>query len=177
MTAVVRPGRGSAAVLASDVREAVQRVDGNVPLALATIEERIARALIPRRFTVMVLGLFAACALVLACVGIWGVVSYAAARRTREIGIRMALGADPGSARRLVQRDYMVAAGLGAGIGLVLSFALARVLQSLLFEVRASDPLTVVLVVLLLALASWVASFVPSLRSSRVSPMEAMRTE
>jgi ABC-type antimicrobial peptide transport system permease subunit len=125
----------------------------------------------------MVLGLFAATALVLACVGIWGVVSYAAARRTREIGIRMALGADPGAARRLVQRDYLGAAALGAAVGLALSFALSRVLQSLLFEVRAADPITVSAVLLLLGVAAWVASFVPSLRSSRVSPMEAMRTE
>jgi ABC-type antimicrobial peptide transport system permease subunit len=89
----------------------------------------------------------------------------------------MALGADPSSARRLVQRDYMMAAGLGAGIGLILSLAMSRVLQSLLFEVRASDPVTVGIVVLLLAGATWVASFVPSLRSTRVSPMEAMRIE
>jgi predicted permease len=177
MTAVLRPERGSAAALAPAVRAVVQRVDSNVPVALATIDDRIAQALVPRRFTVMVLGLFAVCALVLACVGIWGVVSYAAARRTREIGIRMALGADPSSARRLVQRDYMMAAGLGAGIGLILSLAMSRVLQSLLFEVRASDPVTVGIVVLLLAGATWVASFVPSLRSTRVSPMEAMRIE
>jgi predicted permease len=177
MTAALRPERGNAAALASSVREAVQRVDRDVPVRLATIDDRVARALTPRRFTVMVLGLFAATALVLACVGIWGVVSYAAARRTREIGIRMALGADPGAARRLVQRDYLGAAALGAAVGLALSFALSRVLQSLLFEVRAADPITVSAVLLLLGVAAWVASFVPSLRSSRVSPMEAMRTE
>ncbi len=177
MTAILRPVRGEAARLASAVREAVGRVDDDVPVTIATIDSRISQALTPRRFTVLVLGMFAAIALALACVGIWGVVAYAAARRTREIGIRLALGADPRAARRLVQNDYLAAAAVGAAAGLVLSLALARVLQSLLYEVRPMDPLTMLTVIALLAAATWLASFVPSLRGSRVSPMEAMRTE
>jgi ABC-type antimicrobial peptide transport system permease subunit len=110
-------------------------------------------------------------------VGIWGVVAYATARRTREIGIRMALGADPARARRLIQGEYVRAAAAGGLAGLALTFGLARVLRSLLYEVEPTDPATLVIVLAVLGAATWLASFVPSLRSSRVSPMEAMRTE
>jgi putative ABC transport system permease protein len=125
----------------------------------------------------IILGFFAAAALLLACVGIWGVVAYAVARRTREIGIRMALGADAGSVRRLVLGGYLIAAGFGAIAGLAMSFALTRVMASLLYEVPPNDPLTVGAVLATLAAAAWLASFFPSRRTTRVSPMETMRAE
>ncbi|MGD8279056.1 MAG: ABC transporter permease, partial [Gemmatimonadota bacterium] len=121
MTITARPGRGDAASLAPAIREVVGRVDSEVPVTFRTIEARISSSLVPRRFTMLILVLFAASALALACVGIWGVVAYAVARRTREIGIRMALGADARSVRRLVQRGYLRAAAIGAFAGLALA--------------------------------------------------------
>jgi predicted permease len=177
MTVTARPSSGDAAALAPSVREAVRRVDPDVPVTFATIESRLSSSLAPRRFTMIILGFFAAAALLLACVGIWGVVAYAVARRTREIGIRMALGADAGSVRRLVQGGYLIAAGFGAIAGLAMSFALTRVMASLLYEVPPNDPLTVGAVLATLAAAAWLASFFPSRRTTRVSPMETMRAE
>jgi predicted permease len=177
MTVTARPSSGDAAALAPSVREAVRRVDPDVPVTFATIESRLSSSLAPRRFTMIILGFFAAAALLLACVGIWGVVAYAVARRTREIGIRMALGADAGSVRRLVQGGYLIAAGFGAIGGLAMSFALTRVMASLLYEVPPNDPLTVGAVLATLAAAAWLASFFPSRRTTRVSPMETMRAE
>jgi ABC-type antimicrobial peptide transport system permease subunit len=177
MTIAARSTQGSAAALAPAFRDALRRVDPDVPVTFATIESRLSSSLTPRRFTMIVLAFFAAAALLLACVGIWGVVAYAVARRTREIGIRMALGADAGSVRRLVQGGYLVSAGVGALAGLVLSFALTRVLASLLYEVKPNDPLTVGAVIVTLAAAAWLASFFPSRRTTSVSPMETMRSD
>jgi predicted permease len=177
MTAVIRPAGGEAVALGSAVRTAIARVDNAVPVALATIESVVSDALVPRRFTVFVLAFFALTALALACVGIWGVVAYAVARRTREIGIRMALGADPSNARRLVQSEFLRGAAVGGLAGLVLAIVLARLLRSLLFGIQPTDPATVLIVVAVLGAATWLASFLPSLRSSRISPAEAMQTE
>lgn len=177
MTLVARAGRGTAAGLTPSIRDAVGRIDPDVPVTFATIESRISGSLTPRRFTMSVLAFFAAAALLLACVGIWGVVAYAVARRTREIGIRMALGADARSVRRLVQRGYLRAAAAGALIGLLLSAGLTRVLRSLLYEVQPTDPATLAGVLIAMASATWLASFVPARRSTRVSPLETMRAE
>jgi predicted permease len=177
MTMTARPATGAAAALAPAFRDAVRRVDPDVPVTFATIESRMADSLTPRRFTMVVLGFFAGAALILACVGIWGVVAYAVARRTREIGIRMALGADAGSVQRLVQSRYLAAAAVGGVGGLVLAFAVTRVMRSLLYEVEPNDPLTVAAVIVTLAVATWFASLVPSRRATRVSPMETMRAD
>ena len=177
MTATIRPERGRAAALAPAVREAIRRVDADVPVTFSTIEDRISRRVADRRFAMMVLGVFAAVAIVLACVGIYGVVAYAVARRTREIGIRIALGANPVAVRRMVQRDSVMAAGLGGMVGLALAVALTRVMRSLLFEVSPLDPLTFIAVVALLSAAAWAAGFVPSLRTTRIDPTVTMRAE
>lgn len=177
MTAVIEPAAGSALGLGPAVREAVNEVDDLVPIALTTIEAQVAGALVPRRFTMLVLGAFSAIALLLACVGIWGVVSYAVARRTREIGIRMALGANPGSVRRLLQLDYLRPVAAGALVGVGAALALTRVLQSLLYETRTTDPVTFAAVIVVLGLAAWIASFIPTLRGTRISPMETMRSD
>jgi predicted permease len=177
MSALIAPAAGSASALGPGVREGVRSVNDQVPVELTTIEARVSGALVPRRFTMLVLGVFSAVALALACVGIWGIVSYAVARRTREIGIRMALGADAGSVRRLLQLDYLRPVLIGTGLGLLAALALTRVLSSLLYETPATDPLTFATVVLVLAGAAWVASFVPARRGTRVSPMETMRSE
>lgn len=177
MTIVARPARGDAPALGPVLRDMVRNIDADVPLNLATIESRISTSLTPRRFTMLILAFFAVAALVLACVGIWGVVAYAVARRTREIGIRMALGADASAVQRLVQTGYLGAAAVGAAIGLALSLALTGVLRSLLYEVQPTDPVTLAAVTATLAGAAWLASYFPARRSTRVSPMETMRQE
>ncbi len=159
------------------LRDAVRAVDADVPIVLSTIEARLSTSLTPRRFTLLILGFFGAASLILACVGIWGVVAYAVARRTREVGIRIALGADSGAVVRLVQTGYLGAAAVGAAIGLVLSIALTRLMRGLLFEVEPTDPLTLVAVVGALGVAAWLASFFPARRTTRVNPMVAMRAE
>jgi len=177
MTIIARPDQGSAVSLGPAIRTAVDRVDSDVPVSLATIESRIDRSLAPRRFTMLILVFFAVAALGLACVGIWGVVAYAVARRTREIGIRMALGAEVASVRRLVQSTYLRAAALGAAAGLLLSLSLTRVLRSLLYNTGPDDPVTIISVIIALAVATWVASFIPAWRTARISPLETMRIE
>jgi predicted lysophospholipase L1 biosynthesis ABC-type transport system permease subunit len=177
MTAIVAPAAGEPGALSGAVRDVVRRVDDEVPVALATIESRVSSVLVPRRFTMLVLGVFSAVALALASIGIWGVVSYAVARRTREIGIRIALGAEPSAVRRLVQLDYLLPALAGGIAGLGAALALTRVMRSMLYETPVTDPLTFLLVAAVLGVAAWVASFVPSLRGTRVSPMETMRGE
>jgi putative ABC transport system permease protein len=177
MTAVVEPAAGPPAALAPGVREAARRVDPQVPVAIATIETRVADALTPRRFTMLVLAVFSAIALALACVGIAGVVAYAVARRTREIGIRIALGADAQAVRRLLQLDTLRPALFGAAAGLLAALGLTRLLQSLLYETQPLDPLTFAAVAAVLGGAAWVASYVPARRGTRVSPMETMRAE
>jgi predicted permease len=177
MTAVLVPERGRAAALAPAVRAVVESIDSDVPVTFATIEERLSERVADRRFTMMALGIFAAVAVVLACVGIYGVVAYTVARRTREIGIRIALGAEPSKVRRLVQRDSVVAAILGGLLGIGLAAAFTRVMSSLLFEVSPLDPWTFVAVVAVLGGAAWLAGFVPSLRSARVDPTVTMRAE
>jgi ABC-type antimicrobial peptide transport system permease subunit len=120
---------------------------------------------------------FAAVALVLACVGIYGVVSYAVARRSREIGIRIALGADPASVRRLVQKDSVVGVVLGAAAGTLLALTLGRVLATLLFGVEPTDPVTFAAVLATLGLAAWLAAYIPARRTTRLDPIDAIRAE
>jgi putative ABC transport system permease protein len=175
MTAILRPAQGTTESLISSVRDAVQRVDQDVPIKFATIEQLLSGALAARRFVMGVILTFALIALALASVGVYGVVAYAVERRRREIGIRLALGALPSAVRRQVQREYMSAIGLGGLAGAVLALAFTRVLATMLYEVRPTDPATFVAVILVLGAAGWLASFIPALRSTRVDPMETMR--
>lgn len=177
MTAVVRPVNGDAAALTSPVRSVLAGVDANVPVRFGTIEQRLSETLTPRRFVLLVILVFSGLALLLASVGVYGVVSYAVARRRREIGIRLALGAGPAAVRRTVQRDYLIAAGIGAALGTLGALALTRVLASMLFEVKPTDPLTFTAVLALLAGTAWLASFIPALRTTKVDPLETMKAE
>ena len=177
MSVVLTASAGPPVALAPAVRQAVARVDVEVPLAFSTIEERLAGALTERRFTLTLLLGFAGVALLLACVGIYGVVSYAVERRTKEIGIRMALGAQPVAVRRLVRRHFLGATAIGLLAGGAAALWLTRLLEALLYGVAPADPLTFAAMVLVLAGAAWTASYLPSLKASRVSPMETMRAE
>ena len=178
MTAILQPRSGVPYTgLAADVRAAVADIDADVPVTIASMEDRVADTLAPRRFILLVILAFAGVALALASVGVYGVVSYAVERRRREIGIRLALGAQPQGVRRRIQRDYLGPAAAGALAGVALALVVTRVLASLLYEVTPTDPLTFIGVLLVLGAAAWAASFVPALRSTRVSPLETMRAD
>jgi putative ABC transport system permease protein len=177
MTAVIESAADGPPNLGTAVRETIRRIDAQVPVALSTIEARVSNALVPRRFTMLVLAVFSAVALALACIGIGGVVSYAVARRTPEMGIRMALGADPQSVRRLLQRDYLRPVVVGGAVGLLAAIALTRVLQTMLYEVQPTDPGTFAAVAAVLGAAAWIASFIPSRRGARISIVETMKED
>jgi putative ABC transport system permease protein len=141
------------------------------------MNEMRAESLAQVRFNTLVLSVFAALGLILAAVGIYGVAAYSVTQRTHEIGIRMALGAQPESVLRLVLRQGMVLALIGMALGLVASYAVTRVMKSLLFGVSATDPMTFVIVALILAAVALVANYVPARRATRVDPLIALRYE
>ena len=140
-----------------------------------TMDARLSRSIAGRRFNLLLLGSFAALALLLAGVGIYGVIAYVVTERTREIGIRMALGAQRRDVLRMVLGQGIRLALLGVGIGLAAAFGLSRVLQTLLFEVKPSDPLTFALIPVVLVGIAFVACWLPARRAARVNPMSAIR--
>jgi predicted permease len=141
------------------------------------IEHLVDRAVSPRRFMVWLLGGFSLLALILASLGIYGVVSYGVSQRIPEIGVRMALGASAGDVRRQIMTDTMTLAAIGIALGAGVSLALARVINSLLFATSATDPLTFAVMVALLATVALVAGYLPARRASRIDPMRALRAE
>jgi predicted permease len=167
---------GDPASLGADLRRAIRDVAPKYPVYdMQPLAKRTAAATAQARFSSTLLTLFAAVALLLAALGIYGVMSLAVAQRTREIGIRMALGADTRRVMRLVVGEGVGLAIWGAVIGLAGALLATRVLRSLLFEVTPSDPLTYVMVVLLLGGAAGLASWIPARRATRVQPTEALR--
>jgi ABC-type antimicrobial peptide transport system permease subunit len=130
-----------------------------------------------RRFLLLLVGLFAAAALVLAVVGVYGVVPFSVARRTQEVGVRMALGAQRSEVLRLIVGEGARLAAFGVAIGIAASFVITRLMSSLLFGISASDPLTFLGLAMLLSLAALVASYIPARRAMRVDPMVALRYE
>jgi putative ABC transport system permease protein len=167
------------AALAPTIRQAVKDVDPSQAAAydLQTMQGRIADSLGPRRFAVTLLGVFAAIALFLAALGLYGIISYSVAQRTQEIGIRMALGAKRMEVLRLVVGQGMRLVAAGVAVGIVVSLALAQVLSTQLFEVRAFDPITFFLTVLVMAAVALLASYVPARRAANVDPIVALRYE
>ena len=160
------------------MREAVHSIDRNLPLsAVNTMDKLVESSVGQRKLSMMLLGLFSAIAMLLASIGIYGVMSYSVAQRTREIGVRMALGAVRSRVLLLVVGQGMALAGAGVVIGLVAAFALTRFLSSQLFSVGATDPATFALVSALLATIALLATLVPALRATRVDPAVALRDE
>jgi putative ABC transport system permease protein len=160
------------------VRRALLAVDPELPVFGArTVEDLIARSVAGRRFQAVLLQSFAGLALLLAVIGVYGVLSDAVGRRTREIGVRMALGAQPRQVLRLVLGEGMALALGGLALGLPASLALARTLKSFLFGIGPGDPLTLVALSLLLAASALLAAYIPARRATRVDPMAALRAE
>jgi len=164
--------------LSAAVRREILSVDPDQPVSdVRTMEEVVSDSLVLRRLSVWMLGVFAALALMLATVGVYGLTAYAVSRRTHEIGLRMALGAAPSSVMRMVLGRGLLIALVGVALGLPGALALARLIQGLLFGVPATDPLVFVGVPVLLALVAAVACFVPARRAIRINPVEALRCE
>jgi ABC-type antimicrobial peptide transport system permease subunit len=160
------------------VAAAVHAVNANVPLAdVRTLEDDYGRSMAQTSFTVTLLGIAAAMAFALAVVGVYGVLAYAVARRRHEIGIRLALGAQPAAVRALFLRQGLLLASVGGILGLVSSMALSRSMSSLLYGVTALDPLTFALSAAALAGAATLASFLPARRAASLDPLETLRSD
>jgi putative ABC transport system permease protein len=182
-----RPGRSMALMIrttnkpesiAAAVRRSVQALDRNqLVYGVRTFEGVMSEAVAAPRFRTSLLGVFAAVALILAMVGVYGVMSYAVTQRTREIGIRMALGAEPRDALKMVMRQGAKLAAAGVAIGSGGAAALTWLIEGLLFDVRAADPATFVAAPLLLAGAALLACYLPARRATKVDPMIALRCE
>ena len=169
---------GDSAALVGAVREAVWAVDKDQPVSnVRTMDQVFALAVSRERFQMLLLALFATLALVLACVGLYGVVSYAVAQRTHEIGVRMALGAQPRDVLRLVIRQGMALTIAGLFIGIGVGLAVTRVMTDMLFGVTATDAVTFVSVAVVLVVVAFLACYVPARRATKVDPLVALRYE
>ena len=169
---------GDAGRLAQPLRDAVLSIDPNQPVSqLVSMESRVEASLAARRFVVTLLTFFAAVALVMAALGLYGVISYSVARRTQEIGVRVALGAQKSQVLGLVLGQGMRLAAIGAAVGLVASVACTSLLRSQLFAVSPFDPLTFVLMAAALIATALLASYIPAARAARVDPAVALRYE
>jgi ABC-type antimicrobial peptide transport system permease subunit len=153
-------------------------MDPNLPVAdVVAIQDLLDRSLTPRRFLLLLLTGFAGFALFLAALGLYGVISFSVRQRTREIGIRSALGASPGDLRRRVLSDTLALAGTGMALGLVAAWMLGRLLQGLLFGVPSTDPVTFLGVAALVGTVAALAGFLPATRATRVDPVRALNAE
>jgi len=169
---------GDPLALAGAVRGAVQDLDRDLPITkLQAMETMIAASVAPQRFRTLLLALFAVLALVLAVIGIYGVMAYAVTQRRHEIGIRLALGAQQGDVIGLVLRQGMKLAGVGIVIGLAGAIGLTRLLRGLLFGVGPTDPLTFTALPLLLAVVAMLACYLPARQATKVDPLVALRRD
>jgi putative ABC transport system permease protein len=164
--------------LAPALRGAVAAMDKNLAVSnIRPMRELTVQSIGSERFTLLLFGLFAALAVLLAAAGIYGVMSYSVAHRTHEMGIRMALGAQGRDVLKLVLREGMTLVLLGTAIGVSAAFALTRLMEKLLFGVKATDPLTFAAVAILLGLIAFFACYIPARRATKVDPMIALRYE
>jgi len=175
---IVRTPRAGSEAFLKDVREAVWSADANLPLAdVHTFDYFYRRSMARTSFTLIMLGVAGSMALLLGVVGIYGVIAYSVSQRTREIGIRMALGAQQPTVTGMFVRHGLVLTGVGVACGLIAAVLLMRLMSSLLFNVNPVDPVTYGVVSLGLVATAWVASYLPSRRAATVDPVEALRAE
>ena len=178
VTFAIRSSRAGSQAFVKEVAAAVHGVSPSVPLAqVRTLEDAYRRSIARTSFTVALLGIAAAMALAVAIIGVYGILAYAVAERRHEVGIRLALGAEPGAVRSLFVRQGMVLTSAGAIVGLASAAALTRWISSLLFGVEPLDPLTYAISVVALAAAALVASYVPARRAASVDPVETLRSD
>jgi len=177
LTVAVRT-KGDPLAIAPSARAALAALDRDLPMAdLRTMDELVGRSIAERRFTMLLLAAFAGVAVLLAAVGVYGVLAYLVSQRTQEIGVRLAMGAAPGDVARLFLREgaRLIVAGLIAG--LAGAIAATRAMSTLLFGVSARDPVTFAAVAGALALVALLASYIPARRAARVDPMVALRND
>jgi predicted permease len=178
VTFVVRSDRTGTEGFLSQIRQAVWSVNASLPVAsVRTMRDIYDQSLARTSFTLVMLGIAGAMALVLGVVGIYGVISYAVSQRRREIGIRLALGAQPGELKKMFVRHGLKLVGIGLALGLVASLALMRLMKSLLFGISPLDPLTYATVPIVLAAAAMLASYLPARRAAAVDPVETLKAE
>jgi len=178
LTFVVRSDRTNTEGFLTQVRQAVWSVNGSLPVALVrTLQEMYERSMARTTFAFVMLAIAGGMALLLGLIGIYGVISYSVSQRTREIGIRMALGVDQADVRRMFVRHGLVLSGIGIAIGIAVAAGLARLMASLLYNVSPLDAVTYVGVSVVLASAAVLASYLPARRAAALNPVQALRAE
>ncbi|MGH9558817.1 MAG: FtsX-like permease family protein, partial [Bryobacteraceae bacterium] len=174
----IRTDRAGTASFLVDAQKAIWSVDGNLPVYLTrTLQDLYEQSMQRTSFTLVLLGIAGAMALLLGIVGIYGVIAYAVSQRSREIGIRMALGAQPAELKRMFLKHGLLLGAVGAAIGLIAAAGLTQLMSSLLFGIGALDPATFAVVALILIAAAALASYIPARRATAVDPVEALRAE
>jgi predicted permease len=177
MTVALR-GRTDPAAMLPAAKNELRNLDPDLPMYyVRTMEQRVNESLARRRFSMLLLGVFASVALALATIGIYGVMAYLVNQGTRELGIRIALGASPRNILSLVLRQGVALAFSGVTIGLASAFLLTRLIRSLLFGVEATDPITFAGISLLLAMITLLASYIPAQRAARIDPLISLRCD
>jgi ABC-type antimicrobial peptide transport system permease subunit len=164
-------------VVSASVAKVLNQLDPTVPPRISAFTQVFSESISNRRFNLLLVGIFALAALLLAIAGVFGVLAYSVAQRTQEIGVRIALGATRGQILKMVLGQGLITVAIGIAIGLVGSFLLTRTMRSMLFEIGPNDPLTMVGIAVLLTLVALVASYIPARRATRVDPMIALRYE
>ena len=178
VTFAIRSDRAGTESLLKEIQQAVWSVNGNLPLAsVRTMQDIYSQSLARTSFTLVMLAIAGTMALVLGIIGIYGVISYAVAQRTREIGIRLALGAQKGELRWMFVRSALVLTGIGVAIGVVAAAGLMQFMKSLLFGISPLDPFTYSAIPLILVFSAMLASYMPARRAAAVNPAEALRAE
>jgi putative ABC transport system permease protein len=168
---------GSPAAVAEAVRREARRIDGVVPVHLQTVDERIRESLVTERVLATLAALLAGAAALLACAGLYGLLAYAVARQTREIGLRLALGAHPRAVTRKVLTDSMVLTAIGVVLGLGGALALGRFARGLVFQIAPADPVSIAAAAVLMLVVAALASVIPAWRAARIDPVVALKTE
>ncbi len=178
MSFAIRSARTGSAGFLQEVRSAIWSVNRNLPISdVRTVAEIYDKSMARTSFTLILLTVASGMALLLGLVGIYGVISYSIAQRTREIGIRIALGAQNGNVHRMFVQHALTLTAIGVGMGLVAAIAETRLLASLLFGVSLLDPLTYGAVAILLGVAAVIASYLPARKATNVDPIKALRAQ